>query len=147
MPGGDGIDPQHGALHGIDGWRQFGKVMLSGGEMLGPAAGAEQWNHDIPFFERDHLGPHGLDLATALMTGNGGWMRGTSVIALDEIQVGRIHRRITHPHAHLMAGKFRQRVLDQLKHLSWISSNREGQAKGHATRLAQDSEKPIARVT
>jgi hypothetical protein len=68
-PGGDGIDAQHAGLHAVDLRRHLGEMMFRRGEMLRPAAGAEQRDDDIAFRERDDGAADLLDLAAAFMAG------------------------------------------------------------------------------
>ena len=48
-------------------------------------------------------------------------MRRTAIGAFDEIQVCRIHRRIPHPHPHLMPLRRRERAFMKLQNFRWIT--------------------------
>ena len=64
--------------------------------------------------QRGHRAAHFLHLATTLMPRNAGRMCRAAVGAFDEIQVSRIHRRIPHPHSHLMPFGWRERAFMEL---------------------------------
>jgi hypothetical protein len=58
-------------------------------------------------------------------------MRGSAVVAFDEVDVGGIDRRITHYYADFVAVQGGKEALDEFEHFGRIACDGEREAEGH----------------